>query len=299
MEQEVLSAIAGALNIPADEFLQSVQNEAGEFLPAAEIATAVKGKITEQIKAVKISANKIALSNNKKAIIAKVKAIGYEIPDETVPADVIIAGFDEWKNEQAAQDTTKPDALTPEAIAKLPAFKTAVAEKLQAAQTENDRLKGEFEQYKKGNEQKTTREKAEAYVLKLAADKKFRIEAGNDKQQKALLRMVDLDKIRFDDKGNPYLIDDAGEPLVDDFGKAVSVEGHVLDANPFGVHEVDPNRGGAQPGFNGDGGGQGGTQKMTFAGQQQFDTYMQSEPDPAKRAIAATSWMENLEKQAK
>jgi len=184
---------------------------------------------------------------------------------------------------------------------KLPAFKTALAAKLQAAQQEVDAVRAEFETYKGKEARKTVEQIADQKMLEILTAKNAVLESealGVTKEERLakFKKMLPYDRMRLSEDGKEIImLDEDGEPLQNNLGKPITYESVVLSewGPAFGFHKQDPKKGGPTPGLKDK--TKEGEGAMRFDSADDFNKYISSESDGAKRYEAQKAWLAQIE----
>lgn len=301
---KVLGVIASTLQLDATELADSLKD--GEtWLPDEEITKKLGETISGRVKAAKEEQRKRALRESSESLLKWAKAQGFTPDDTELKGTALLDAFAEHlkssKSEPTNIDPATAGKLTREDLAKLPEVQKLITEaNAQVIEKykgevgkELDRIKTEYTTYK----EMTEREKVEAVTLQAVTRA---LEQGNvmleptgakvskDARIRAVLRELDLGRIRVNDKREPYFVDEHGEPLTDaDFGKPVDFSKHVIAIGKdlYGERGPDPAKSGANPsGQSGQGANGKFRQEYFFKSASELSTAMFAESDPAKRA---------------
>jgi len=301
---KVLGVIASTLQLDASELAESLKD--GEtWLPDEDLSKKLGETISGRVKAAKEEQRKRALRESSESVAKWVKAQGFT-PDETdLKGTALLDAFSEHLKSSKPDATTIDPAtagkLSRDELAKLPEVQSlitsanaAVIDKYKKeVGAELEKVKTEYTTYKASTE----REKIEAVTLQAVTRA---LEQGNvmleptgtkvskDARIRAVLREIDLGKVRVNDKREPYFVDEHGEPLTDaDFGKPVDFSKYIVGIGKdlYGERGPDSSKGGGNPeGQNGQNGSAKFRQEYFFKSDQELSKAMFSEPDAAKRA---------------
>ena len=297
---KILGAIASRLQIDADEFIASLKEGENWKEDAVETVGTI---ISDHIKSAKDQQHKRGVREYEDRIVKHIKAQGFSNPEGKKGTELIEA-YQEWVKAQAIDDDgtggKKPAELTEAELMKLPAFKTALAAKLQAAQQEVDAVKAEFETYKGKETRKTVEQIAREKMVAILTEKKavFESEAlgiTKDERLKKFEKMLPFDRMRLSEDGKEIImVDEDGEPLQNNLGKPITYESVVLSewGPAFGFHKQDPKKGGPNPGLK-DKTKEG--EAMRFDSADDFNKYISSEPDATKRFEAQKAYLVQTE----
>jgi len=94
------------------------------------------------------------------------------------------------------------------------------------------------------------------------------------------------------------LIDEKGNRVNDEFHEPIKFEDHLKELNPFGFHEFDPDKKGAEPGGKkGGAGGAGGSGKFShIKTKEDLVEYITNRDTKKEDRVAAKEYFEKLEK---
>lgn len=302
---KVLGVIASTLNLNATELAESLK-DGEDWLSDDEISKKLGEAISGQVKAAKVAQRNRVLKETTETVAKKVKASGFNpSADDLKTTDALLDSFFEHLESSKTDATTIDPAtagkLSRDELAKLPEVQSlitsanaAVIDKYKKeVGAELEKVKTEYTTYKASTE----REKIEAVTLQAVTRA---LEQGNvmleptgtkvskDARIRAVLREIDLGKVRVNDKREPYFVDEHGEPLTDaDFGKPVDFSKYIVGIGKdlYGERGPDSSKGGANPeGQTGQNGSAKFRQEYFFKSDQELSKAMFSEPDAAKRA---------------
>ena len=305
--EELFEAIASAFNQDAVEFTAALQAD-GKMLEGQALADKVKEVIQQNILSVKNTTHSTVLRKSEEAQRKRMKALGFEIPvgadGKPLKGDDVWSAFLEWQGEQKAGSSDKtPAEMSPEELAKLPAVKTLLATKLQAAAQETEAVKGEFETYKKQAQRSEVEQLGRRYGAEWLEANGAVLEvpsSGVTKQGRLdrFFKTFDFSNVGVKD-GKPVILDEDGEIALDDYGKPVSFEGRLkAEWEPaFGFAKQDPTKASTSPGqrtttTN----GQTQRTKYNFASESDFNTAMKNATDTTERGYMANDYAAQLDK---
>lgn len=298
---KILGAIASRLQIDADEFIASLKEGENWKEDAVETVGTI---ISDHIKSAKDQQHKRGTREYEDRIVKHIKAQGFSNPEGKKGTELIEA-YQEWVKAQAIDDDgtggKKPAELTEAELMKLPAFKTALAAKLQAAQQEVDAVRAEFETYKGKEARKTVEQIADQKMLEILTAKNAVLESEalgvtKDERLAKFKKMLPYDRMRLSEDGKEIImLDEDGEPLQNNLGKPITYESVVLSewGPAFGFHKQDPKKGGPTPGLRDK--TKEGEGAMRFDSADDFNKYISSEPDATKRFEAQKAYLAQTE----
>lgn len=312
MSEMLYKGLAAPLKMDAEEWIASLKDDGGEWLPEDKIAKLVVAKFTEAATAATEAAREKSYKNGQSEMTKKfsklIKSSGFENPDN-LTGDDLFEAFAAWKAGGAGDPTpnaTPLDQWTREDLEKLPIVKSLKLEAAQAGAQRYEALKKdfeakqtEFEQFKSSIEESTLRSKGlERFRAAAIKSGIVLVPDGTNVDPEVRLEMayeyfIKREKIGFRD-GKLTILDSDGEPKTDPaaFGKPVDFdEVAVMYAEKgLGIAAQNPNHSGSgvQQPVNGKPGAY--TPTMRFNNEKEYSEYVMGETDPAKRAEAARSW---------
>ena len=315
---KVLGVIASTLQIDVTELTDSLK-DGDNWLADDEITKKLGETISSRVRAAKEEQRKRALRESSESLAKWAKGKGFE-PDGDLKGTALLDAYNEFVTSKQPTgtdiDPAQAGKLTREELAKLPEVQklitdanTSVLDKYKKeVGAELDKVKTEYTTYKA----QTEREKVESvtlqYVTKALTEGNVLLEPANtkvskDARIKAVLRELDLNRIKINDKGQPFFVDEHGEPLSDpDFGKPVDFSKHVVTIGKdlYGERGPDPGKTGGNPQGNGSSNGNGKYQQEYFyKSPKELSDAMFSEPDAAKRAKMSEDFTFQQEQQKK
>lgn len=302
---KVLGVIASTLNLNATELAESLK-DGEDWLSDDEISKKLGEAISGQVKAAKAAQRNRALRETAEDVAKKVKAKGFNpSPDDLKTTGALLDSFFEYLESSKPDATTIDPAtagkLSRDELAKLPEVQSlitsanaAVIDKYKKeVGAELEKVKTEYTTYKASTEREMVKNVVTDFVLKALEGGNVLLEpsgikVSKDARVKGVLRAIDIERVRLNDKKEPYLINDNGDPLTDDdFGKPVDFSKHVIGIGKemYGERGPDSSKGGANPeGQNGQNGSAKFRQEYFFKSDQELSKAMFSEPDAVKRA---------------
>jgi hypothetical protein len=283
---QIILGIASALKLDANELIAELKEGEDWKEDAGEI---LKAKVSDQIKAVKTEQHGRGLSTYEKRLLEGAKSRGFQNTENLTGPELQAAIFDHLSAKPEGNGEP-PKGLSKADLLKLPEVQEILGEKLKAASDQNEALKQELDGVKTQTARERKQEKVWAKIVETLEAEKAILETDSvpkDKRLATIRRLVDFDRMDVDDKGVPILLGDDGQPAKDDFGKPIPFKGYVMEVNPFGVHTVDPKKGGAQPqpGSN----APAGNGKISFASMDDYNRFIKKATDP-KQIELATQW---------
>lgn len=317
MSEILLRKVASSLKIDADEWIASLKDNGGDFLPEDKIASEIVGKFAEAATAATDSAKDRSYKNGQAEMSKKfnklIKGAGFENSDN-LSGDELFEAFAAWKADAGQAPSGTPlDQLSKDELEKLPLVKQLKLDAQKAAATEFERLKKEydstvttFEQYKakvaddqvKGVIRSKLSNSLKKGNVILSVDG-FDIDP-QEREAAVFERLLGREKFGLDNNGNPVVLDADGSPKTDSFGKTLDFDDIVLGiAKPmFGVSTQNPAHSGSGMPQNQPGKPTGYAPKMHFGSQAEKDAYIMGESDPANRLEAEKSWQHQQQKAA-
>lgn len=303
---KVLGVIASTLQLDASELAESLKD--GEtWLPDDDIAKKLGETISGRVKAAKEEQRKRALRETSETVAKWAKGKGFTPEDAELKGTALLDAYDEHlKSKRTAEpiniDPAHVGKLTRDELAKLPEVQklitesnTAVVDKYkQEVGRELEMVKSEYKTYKDSTEREKIESVTMQYIARALEQGNVMLEPTGTKVSKearigAVAKMIDLGKIRINDKREPYFVNEHGEPETDaDFGKPIDFAKHIVTIGKdlFGERGPDSGKGGANPqNGNGNPGGNGKyKQEYFFKSADDYSKTMSFEADPAKRA---------------
>lgn len=307
---KVLGTIASALQLDANE-LTTALKDGDEWLADDEITTKLGGIISTRVKAAKEDQRKRALRETSDSVAKWMKGQGFEPEDKELRGTALLDAFSEHLREKipSGVDGERAKTLSRDDLAKLPEVQHLLKEAGQAAmqkhRAELETVKTEFSQYKGRIEAELTEQVALSTIAQALDQGGVMLEPTGSKVSKearikAVAQLLDLRRVKRDDKGNPYFVDDSGEPLKDDYGDLIQFSKRAVEIGKdlYGERGPDPAKGGGDP-RQGSGNGESGKRQQVyhFDDQKSFDTALFREPDPAKRAQMSEDFFHQTQKQ--
>ena len=306
--EKLLLSLATLFNLDATEFTTALK-DGDNWLEDDALAEAAMLQIRPKLKSVKDEQHKRALRETEVGQQKWMKAQGFEIP-EGMKGDELRTAFLEWKEGQTTTEPGKqPAEMSPEELAKLPAVKSLLAAKLQAAAQETEAVKGEFETYKKNAEQAEVKQlvrqygtaflEAEKAILQPEGAKTVTKEARLDDFFSTKIDYSKIGIIEKDGKKIPIPLDESGEQQLDDYGKPVQFTSIIRSKwDPiFGFDEQDRTKGSTSPGQRATTtNGQTQRTKYNFASESDFNTAMKNATDTTERGYMANDYAAQLDK---
>lgn len=296
--EQAIGAIASRLQIDANEFISSLKEGENWKEDAADI---LGNTLSDHIKSAKEAQHGRGLREYQKMFLKTAAKKGYKNPEGKEGIE-LFEDYNAWIDDQTNNDDPgkKPAELTKEELMKLPVFKTAKAEILQAAQQEIETVKAEFEAYKGKENRKTLEEAATAEMLEYLTAKGAQFESDalgvkQDDRLKRFKKLIFLEKLGLNEQGKVVILDEDGEPLLNNLGKPVTYESIVVGewAATHGFPKQDPKKGGPTPGLKDK--TKEGEGAMRFDSADDFNKYISSEPDATKRFEAQKAYLAQTE----
>ena len=225
--------------LKADDLEELLKGEDGEPLPNSP--GIVADKVGERITEIKNAEFNKAKSKTAKALESIVKSAGIEEFEDVEDA---VRKLADKANEKGQTSDVDLSTLTPSQLAKIPAFQAFK----EAKESELSTLKADYEKTVKAQKLDTVAAKAKERALSLLTEKQAKFTTP-DKQLNALFKMIGVDFLDLDEKGNIIVLDEKGEPRIDAHHNKVSFDDLILEEwEPlFGFNAIDPNKKTPQP----------------------------------------------------
>lgn len=148
----------------------------------------------------------------------------------------------------------KPAEITPEALEKSPVARQWLDKKIKPLKDQEAELKQQIKDVETTAKRDRITAKGKDKMIAHLDSKKW--DDGGDelraKRIRALSNLIDWSRISEDDKGNLIVLDNNGQPALDDLSNPVSFESLVEDANAFGYKKYDKKDGSPPPKGKGD-----------------------------------------------
>lgn len=309
--EKILGAVASALHVDANEFITALKD--GEnWLEDDEVTEKITGTVKSQLKAAKDAQLKRGTRESWATVEKWVKSHGFEADDDLKGTELLTAFSEHIKAAKTAIDPTKPATLTKEELAALPDVKALLAERVTDAlskyeadaKKEVERLKSEYDGYKRKAESEKIQTVARQYLAKALEEGDVLLEpkgtgVSKEKRIEAVLRQIDFEKIRLSDKGLPVEVDENGDPLEDEFGRPIDIAKKAVSIGKeiYGARGVDPDKSGGDP-KPATGKGEAYKPTYTFAGEDDFNRQVSGQGNAAERAKMMQDYAHQQQKQA-
>jgi hypothetical protein len=217
-----------------------LKGEDGE--PLQNAPGIVADKVGERITEIKNAEFNKAKSKTAKAIESIVKSAGIEEFEDVEEAVRKLA--DKANEKGQGGESLDLSTLTPSQLAKIPAFQAFK----EAKESELSTIKAEHEKTVKAQKAYAVAAKAKEQALSLLTEKNAKFTTP-DKQLNALFKLIGVEFLDLDEKGNIVVLDEKGEPRIDAHHNKVSFSDLILEEwEPlFGFNAVDPNKKTPQP----------------------------------------------------
>ena len=226
--------------LKADDLEELLKGEDGE--PLSNAPGIVADKVGERITEIKNAEFNKAKSKTAKALESIVKSAGIEDFEDVEDAVRKLAD----KANEKGQDGKSIDleTLKPSQLAKIPAF----IEFKEAKEAELSALKAEHEKTVKAQKLDTVAAKAKERALSILTEKQAKFTTP-EKQLNALFKLIGVESLDLDEKGNIVVLDSNGEPRLDAHHNKVSFDDLIVEEwEPlFGFNNIDPNKKTPQP----------------------------------------------------
>lgn len=305
--EKALGAFASALNIDAKELVTALK-DGDDWLGEDEATEKITGLVKTRLKAAKDA----QLKQDWVTVEKWVKSHGFEPGEDVKRVEMLNAFSDHIKEQKTAIDPTKPATLTKEELAALPDVKALLAERVTDAlskyeadtKKEVERLKSEYDGYKRKTESEKTQAVARQYLAKALEEgdvllKPDGVEVSKEKRIEAVLRQIDFGKIILSDKGLPVEVDENGDPIEDEFGRPVDIakKAVAIGKEIYGPRGIDPKKSGGDP-KPVTGKGEAYKPTYTFAGEDDFNRQVSGQGNAAERAKMMQDYAHQQQKQA-
>lgn len=303
---KVLGAIASTLQLDASELAESLKD--GEtWLPDEDLSKKLGETISGRVKAAKEEQRKRALRESSESVAKWAKGKGFTPEDAELKGTALLDAYDEYlkskRTEHTNIDPAQAGKLTRDELAKLPDVQKLITEAnaqvvdkyKQEVGRELEKVQSEYKSYKDSTEREKVEVVTMQYITKALTEGNVMLEPTGTKVSKdarigAVAKMIDLNRVRINDKREPYFVNEHGDPETDtDFGKPIDFAKHIVTIGKdlFGERGPDSGKGGGNPqGGNGNPGGNGNKYKQEyfFKSAEDYSKTMSYEADPSKRA---------------
>lgn len=305
MTEKVLSAIAKALKITnVDEWVATLRTEDGsEFLAEDEVVAKVATTISERVTAAKNESRKSGQAEQNSKIRSFVKSNGFENPDNLQGAELLNA-YSAWKEDQTPEtpEGVKLEDLDIDTLRKLPQIKQielqaqqGAGQKFHTLQKEYADYKADMDAYKRNADAQKVDEKAFAKTVSYAKALGviLKVEGSeideNERLDTIHQRIKSRYKIGLDAKGEPFIQNEDGSPMNDNFGDPIEYKNVVLEVSKkiYGVSAQDPTHSGS--GISPNGNGAAPVKVPPKITQADFERIMKTSTVPAERLAAVES----------
>lgn len=226
--------------LKADDLEELLKGEDGE--PLSNAPGIVADKVGERITEIKNAEFNKAKSKTAKALENIVKSAGIEDFEDVEDA---VRKLAEKANEKGqGGESLDLTTLKPSQLAKIPAF----IEFKEAKEAELSALKAEHEKTVKAQKLDTVAAKAKERALSILTEKQAKFTTP-EKQLNALFKLIGVESLDLDEKGNIVVLDSNGEPRLDAHHNKVTFDDLIVEEwEPlFGFNAVDPNKKTPQP----------------------------------------------------
>ena len=186
--------------LKADDLEELLKGEDGE--PLSNAPGIVADKVGERITEIKNAEFNKAKSKTAKALESIVKSAGIE--------DAVRKLADKANEKGQGGDSIDLSTLTPSQLAKIPAFQAFK----EAKESELSTLKADYEKTVKAQKLDTVAAKAKERALSLLTEKQAKFTTP-DKQLNALFKLIGVESLDLDEKGNIVVLDSNGEPRIE------------------------------------------------------------------------------------
>ncbi len=137
--------------------------------------------------------------------------------------------------------------LTPEALVKHPLFIEQVKTRVAGAEKAAEDAKDKYNQQLADIQKKQIRAKLKATVMEVFDAKKVVLPEDEEARKKRINffldnRSFEADRFAIDEEGNLFPVNDKGERLQDGQFNNIGISDYIMDRNPYGIHNQDPNK---------------------------------------------------------
>jgi hypothetical protein len=304
--EKALSTLASALRIDAAE-LTAALKDGDDWLSEGDFAEKLKGVILTEVKAARQESRDRALRENSDAVKKQLKAAGFQPESDQTGKEALEAFIESAKAQSVDGESVK--TISRDELAQLPEVKKllqeARAKVLETRSTEFDALKSEYETYKTRTEAKMIQDATLRFVTGSLEKGNVLLEPSGAKVSKearikAVLAQLDMGKIRLNDAGHPFLIDETGAQATDpELGKPIDLEKLIvgIGRDLYGERGADPGLQGANP-RTGSAAPATGVPAYRFADEKAYTEAKNNEPDPVKRAAMSAAYLQQMQSAA-
>jgi hypothetical protein len=314
MTEQVLKAIASSFKIDADEFTATLRNEDGsDWLSTEVIASKVSGLIQEKVTAAKMASRSAGQGEENAKLAKLVKTAGFS-NDENLKGAELLSAFIAWKDAQVPELPEGNDLakLTADDLVKLPTVKSLIDDAKKTAGQSFEALKkqiadkeSEFDTYKKTIERERANDALARFIPEALrkANVILKVEGVEDSEKARTSNFIELikhtRKFTLGADGTPIFVDENGKPLEDEFGKPIDPLDVILSiAKPmYGVATQNPANGGGNPPISNGKPGEQAPPRIHRT-QQEYNQFLMTETDNAKRLAAVQAWQYHENKAA-
>lgn len=306
MEKVILEALAHLFKQPATEFVATLKGDNGEWKSEEEIKASLNNAYSERLKQVvdeqKGRAVRERMSGAEKFIRDK-----YGVESGDTLEDRIAKLVEEIESKGGKERIVeKTVELDEDGVKKHPAFqkllKAEVVERLTTAEKARDEWENKYKTYVQKQEQERLVHAINAKASAALDGIKAALDSDPDKRQKQINMFVaglrGQYNFKLDEKGDPYPVNDNGEPIEDASFARVTFADLVKRENIFGVHAHDPNKGSSSPSSQ----PASGKQTVRYQGAipkslPELTEALRKESDPSKREALKEAFKANMEAQ--
>ena len=226
--------------LKADDLEELLKGEDGE--PLSNAPGIVADKVGERITEIKNAEFNKAKSKTAKALESIVKSAGIEDFEDVEDAVRKLAALASEKGQGG--ESLDLTTLKPSQLAKIPAF----IEFKEAKEAELAALKAEHEKTVKAQKLDTVAPKAKERALSILTEKQAKF-TKPENQLNALFKIIGVESLDLDEKGNIVVLDGNGEPRLDSHHNKVGFEDLIISQwdSLFEFNVIDPNKKTPQP----------------------------------------------------
>jgi len=297
----IIGAVASALQMDAPELVAELKD--GEnWLEKEALLEKLKGRVSDQVKAVKDAQYKRGVRESRVSVESWVKAQGFTPEGDLKGTALLEAYAEHLKGDSTKVEPDKVKTLTKEELAALPEVKQLMAGAYEKGGLETkatlDAISKEYQEFKRKSEKESISDFALRFVAQALEDGDVLLEPegvkeiSKPKRIEKVYRGLDIDRLKvvaINGKKTLVFVDENGDIEEDDMGQPKDVGKYVVEEarSIYGPRGPNSKLGGGNPqGGNGNPGGNGNKYKQEyfFKSAKDYSDTMSYEADATKRA---------------